>query len=237
MTSQSASAPKVKTKRPQQVKALRKPTVAVWLVNRLAREDELDIQRLLKAGESLTRAQTELARGQSPQRFLEARQEEQRALQRLTRAAHTLAAREGISSGATDRATATLRAAALTDEGRQLLKRGRLSEELQPPGFEALAGLTLTPSTPQSHESRKQANTEGDRRHALKQARDSLHQLRTEERELEKAARTAAHQADLAEAEARRTRQEADHARSQAEEAHNRVEAAEAELKRLRRRS
>lgn len=128
----------------EQVKALKKPTVAVWLVNRLTREDELDVQRLLKAGESLTKTQTELTRGQSAEGFLAARQEEQRALQRLTRAAHNLAAHEGISSSAIDRATQTLRAAALTDEGRQLLKRGQLTEELQPPGFEALAGLTPT---------------------------------------------------------------------------------------------
>src|SRR3954454_4399478 len=75
----------------QQVKALRKPTAAVWLVNRLAHENELDVKRLLKAGESLTKAQTELAKGQSPDGFLQARQEEQRALQRLTRAARKLA--------------------------------------------------------------------------------------------------------------------------------------------------
>src|SRR3954471_6434169 len=69
----------------QQVKALRKPTAAVWLVNRLAREDEWDIQRLLKAGESMTKTQAKVARGQSGDGLLEARRDEQRALERLAR--------------------------------------------------------------------------------------------------------------------------------------------------------
>src|SRR3954454_15989802 len=68
----------------QQVKALRKPTAAVWLVNRLAREDELDIQRLLKAGESMTKTQAKVARGQSPETFLEARGEDQGGSERST---------------------------------------------------------------------------------------------------------------------------------------------------------
>lgn len=66
------------------VKALRKPTVAVWLVNRLVREDELDVQRLLKAGESLAKTQARVAQGQSPEAFLDARREGERALERLT---------------------------------------------------------------------------------------------------------------------------------------------------------
>ena len=117
--------------------------MAVWLVNRLVREDELDVQRLLKAGESLAKTQANLAQGQSPEAFLDARQEEQRALQRLARAAQRLAESEGIGRSAIDRATQTLRAASLTYEGRRLLKQGRLTEELQPPGFEALSGMNF----------------------------------------------------------------------------------------------
>ena len=40
---------------------MRKPTAAAWLVNQLARERELDVQRLLKAGESLTKSQAKAA--------------------------------------------------------------------------------------------------------------------------------------------------------------------------------
>ena len=219
------------TEAAEQVKALRKPTAAVWLVNRLAREDELDIQRLLKAGESMTRTQAKVARGQSPEGFLEARREEQRALERLARAARKLADREGVGSSAIDRATQTLRAAALTEEGRKLLKRGRLTEELQPPGFEALTGLTFTP---QPH---APAATADGQRGKLKEARESLRHLRTKERELRAAARAAARAADRAEAEAQHKREHAAAAQSAADQASGRVEAAEAELERLRQRT
>lgn len=101
----------------EQVKALRKPTIAVWLANRLVREDELDVQRLLKAGESLAKAQAKVAQGQSPEAFLDARREGERALERLTRAAQRLVEREGVGRSAIDRATRTLRAASLTEEG------------------------------------------------------------------------------------------------------------------------
>jgi hypothetical protein len=212
----------------QQVKALRKPTAAVWLVNRLAREDELDIQRLLKAGESMTKTQARVAHGQSPEGFLEARREEQRALERLARAARKLADREGVGSSAIDRATQTLRAAALTTEGRKLLKRGRLTEELQPPGFEALTGLTFAT---QPHQ--QEGSTDGQPA-KLKEARESLRHLRTQERELQAAARAAARAADRAEAEAQHKREHATAAQSEADQASGRVEAAEAELKRLR---
>ena len=212
----------------RQVKALRKPTAAVWLVNRLARENELDVQRLLKAGESMTKTQAKVARGQSPEGFLEARREEQRALERLARAGRELADREDLGRSAIDQATQTLRAAALTEEGRKLLKRGRLTEELQPPGFEALTGLTFAPRP------HAQAGTTDSQRSTLKEARESLRHLRTQERELQAAARAAARAADRAEAEAQQKRERADAAQSEADGASARVEAAEAELKRLR---
>jgi hypothetical protein len=201
-------------------------------VNRLVREDELNVQRLLKAGESLSKAQTELAKGQSPDRFLEARQQEEQALQRLTRAAHRLAEREGIGSNAIDRAAQTLRAASLTDKGRQLLKRARLTQELQPPGFEALMGLDFASSPRQAGHAA--GGAPADRRQALKSAHDALRRLREEDRRLKSEARSAAREAERAEKEASRKRERADLAQAEADEAGALVEAAEAELKRLR---
>src|SRR3954469_14734659 len=51
--------------RGQEGKTLRKPTAAVWLVNQLARERQLDVQRLLTAGESLTKSQAAAAAGRA----------------------------------------------------------------------------------------------------------------------------------------------------------------------------
>ena len=216
----------------EEVKKLRKPPVAVSLVNRLARERELDVQRLAKAGEALTASQ---GKGDADA-FEEARGEEQRALERLSQAAKEIADREGFGGPAVERATQTIRAASLTDEGRGLLKQARLTEELQPPGFEALTGLA--PAAPRRPARRAKPQTKTDdkaeRRHALAEARETVRRLKAEERELASAARAAAREADRAEAAAAKLRQQADRAQAGAKEAGERVSRAEAELEQLR---
>jgi hypothetical protein len=171
-----------------QVKSLRKPTVGAWLANQLVRERELDVQRLLKAGESLSKAQTEAAGGASAAAFGEARREEQRALERLAQAAREIARREEASASALERATETLRAASLTEEGRELLRQGRLTNELQPPGFEALAGLApgggRVRRRPQAPSRRVGAQARAERQQTLREARERLRQLRAEEQSL-----------------------------------------------------
>lgn len=219
----------------EHVKSLRKPTAAVWLVNQLARERELDVQRLLKAGEALTESQVRATKGNSSEGFLEARREEHRALERLTEAAREMAEREGVGSSAVDRATQTLRAASVTREGRELLKRGRVTEELQPPGFEALAGLR--PADSRSRE-KKQASTprrdeQVNRRRALKEAREQVRELREEERELGAAARAAEREAERGEREASVLRKQAEEARAKAEAAAEKRAAAERNVERF----
>jgi len=166
-----------------EVKQLRKPSVAVWLVNRLAREREVDVKRLLKTAEALAKAQ---AKG-TKEAFGEARRDEQHALDRLA----TAARESGVGAQAADRAIQTLRAASLTPEGRELLKRGRLTEELEPPGFEALAGMAPPPKARP-----KPPPKEDDRK--LREARERVEQLKAEERELAAAARAAQREAEAA---------------------------------------
>jgi hypothetical protein len=219
--------------RAQEIKKMRKPTAAVWLVNQLARERPLDVQRLLKAGESLTKSQAEAAAGKSSQ-FPEARRDEHRALEQLAQAASEIAKRAGIGSPALAKATETLRAASLTTEGRELLRRGRLTEELEPPGFEALTGLEspgkrLTPTKKKAPRSDDRA----EKRLAQKEARERVRQLRAEERELVTAARAAAREAERAEAEAGAARRRAAEAKEKTRAMSDQREAAEADLDRL----
>jgi hypothetical protein len=215
----------------EEVRALRKPTVPVWLVNRLAHERELDVQRLRKAGEALAKGQAAATAGKSSDAFVEARQEEQRALTRLSEAAGEIAAREGLGAAATDRALETLRAASLSEEGRELLKRGRLTEELEPPGFEALAGLVG--SAPPRTEAPAKKDDGSEQRQALKEARERVKELKAEERELEAAARDAARDAARAEKEAAALRSRASDAETDAADAAERRAEAEAEVERL----
>lgn len=90
-----------------EIKKLRKPTAGVWVVNQLVRERPLDVQRLLKAGESLTKSQANAAAG-TPQTFPEARRDEQHALQQLAEGAREIAERAGIGSPALGKAMETL---------------------------------------------------------------------------------------------------------------------------------
>ena len=169
-----------------EVKRFRKPTLAVWLVNCLARERALDVKRLLKAGEALAASQA----GGSADEFAEARREEQHALERLAAAAAELAEREGAGPPAVERAVQTMRAASLGAEGRELLERGRLTEELEPPGFAALAGVP--PARAKPKQKPKPKDDRGERRRALEAARERVKELRADERERAKDAREAA---------------------------------------------
>jgi hypothetical protein len=191
----------------EQVKALRKPSVAAWLVNRVVRERELDVQRLLNASETLRKAQADAASGKS-EGFAEARRDEQRALERLAEAAREISGREGSGQAAVAQATQTLRAASLTDEGRELLKRGRLTEELEPPGFEALTGI-VPAKAPKRRAKPKP-------RQPSKKALERVEKLRQAERE--------------AVATAEKAEQEAERARAKAEAAAAKLAAAEREL-------
>jgi hypothetical protein len=217
------------------VKQLRKPPAAVWLVNRLAHERELDVQRLAKAGAQLGKSQMKAAGGESSASFLDARREEHRALERLDQAGREIAARNGVGAAAVDRAMQTLRAASLTDEGRELLKRGRLTEELEPPGFEALAGLKA--NVPRRGLRQQQPDDKGERaarRQARKEAADRLRELRREERELANTARTATREAERAEKQASNLRARAEDARAAAEAGKATREDAQRELEQLK---
>ena len=155
-----------------EIKQLRKPSVPAWVVNQLARQRELDMRRLLQAGEQLAGAQVEAIRAQGGDAFVEARRDEQRALEALAAGAREILAGAGRGAAALDRVLATLRAGSLTEDGRALLKSGRLTEELEPPGFEAFAGLGITapPAEP-----KKRGPTSEERR----RVRDLRRGLRT----------------------------------------------------------
>jgi hypothetical protein len=114
-----------------------------------------------------------------------------------------------------DRISRTLEAAAVDDEARELLKTGRLSRELEPSGFETLAGFTLPPRS-----AKPQPRDELGERRRLKQERERRRrELRERVRELEQQARETEREADRAEAAAADARQQAEKARAAADDA------------------
>jgi chromosome segregation ATPase len=190
------------------------------VVNQLARGRELDVQRLIKAGETLERAQREAISDGDWSGFETARREVRDATRRLLDAAEKML--PSASGSTLDRVAKTLRAAAATPEGRRLVKKGRLTEDLEPPGFEALTGLA-EPSAARTRSARSE-NGEGKQRQRRietlrqrKQKAESTADERSKEAaESERRAREAAQTAEMAKRTAVRARKRADDAAAEA---------------------
>jgi hypothetical protein len=211
------------------VAGLKKPTAAVWAANQLAREARKEVDAMLDAGHRVREAQRKaLAKGDP--RELERAQQAQNASVRglLGRAREILRERHGSASDATiDRLGATLRAASVDEDGRELLARGRLTEELEPAGFEALASMAaLLEKSPKARQSAA-AKQERDR---VADLREGVRDAKARESELRVAARDAQRTADRARKEAERLQAAADRAAERAEAAAGEVEEAEARL-------
>lgn len=213
-----------------EVKGLAKPTTAAWIVNQLAREKRRDVDRLLAAGERLREAQRAAVAGEGTSRFDESRGEENESRRALVEAAETLLAERNqkASPAVLDQVDKTLRAAAVLDEGRELLAAGRLVRELEAGGFELLAGVEPSKS--------KRAGAErpaAKRQERLGQAREDVKEARSRAREATDALRRAQREAkaarralDAAEAAAEEARQEADEAAAALEQAEDELAAA-----------
>jgi hypothetical protein len=173
---------------------LRKPTVAAWALNRLAREERRDIDLLLDSGHRLRTAQAGVLRGEARDAFEEAQRTERDAVARLVRAAERLlAARGGGSASVLEQVAASLHAAAISDDARELLARGRFTQPLALEGFDVLTGLA--PPT------RKPARKRPSRAEETKRAREELAAARRRLREAERIAQDAHRRAAEADAE------------------------------------
>jgi hypothetical protein len=187
------------------VRALRKPVLAAWVVNRLARERRDDVQALVEAAEAVRKGKPD-----ADERF-------RTTADGLVRAARDVLAGEGrkaTDAVVRDVAT-TLRSAAAADP--DVLRDGRLTEPVEATGFEAMAGAVPAARRPARRPAREDRRAEKAR---LDEARAALAGARDE-------ARALGREADRAEREARRLR-------ADAEAAERRVADAEERLARLR---
>ena len=202
------------------------------------------MQRLLEAGKQLAGAQVEAMRAQGGDAFLEARREEQHALEALAAGAKEILAGAGRGGAALDRVLATLRAGSLTEDGRALLKSGRLTEELEPPGFEALAGLDIPAGQARPRPAGKAAPaatrpeepTASDvqrRRKLASEARQRVRDLRRELRTIETRAAAAKRRAAQLREQLQAAEAEASDLDGQRRRAEEELEAAERDLEQL----
>jgi hypothetical protein len=174
------------------VTKVRKPTVAAWAMNRLARDQRRDVDLLLDSGHRMRTAQAGVLRGDARETFEQAQRIERDTIGRLVREAEQLLAeRGGASATVLEQIAASLHAAAVSEGGRALLAAGRFTQPLTLEGFNALAGLAPPPSK-RAAKPKPSRSTE-----QLKQARAELTEakkrLRTAERTAHEAHRLAAH--------------------------------------------
>jgi hypothetical protein len=119
------------------VRRMKRPSAPVWAINTLACEHPDAVRAFVDATDRLKRAQ--LA---DPKAATAASRAQRQSLQALVRSTEAILRRGRVSPTARtlQRISGTLLGAATGDDARADLLRGRLTEERQAPGFEALTG-------------------------------------------------------------------------------------------------
>lgn len=117
------------------VKQMKKPSRAAWAINQVARQHAKDVEQLLAAGDTLRDAQDAALRGDAS-KLRPAGRGVSEALDAVVERA------EPLSPTVRDAVRETLRVAAVDPAGRELLKSGTLTAELESGGF-GLEGVEL----------------------------------------------------------------------------------------------
>jgi DNA repair exonuclease SbcCD ATPase subunit len=137
----------------KRVKALAKPSASAWAVNQLHWTAQQDLQALLDAGERLREAQ-----GAGGAELREAIAQQRAALAVASKRAQSILTEGGhsVTPAVVRRVQRTLEALAVYGAKQPTPGAGRLTEDLEPPGFEALSGLIVGPAAapPQAPEPR-----------------------------------------------------------------------------------
>jgi hypothetical protein len=124
----------------ERVKALTKPPAPAWAVNQLYWQDPKAIERLRTLGERIRRAQTGQLKNADLRALIDEKKQMTSAL--LTKASVILEkAGHAASPDTMRRVSATLEALAAWGEIEGAPDAGRLTADLDPPGFDTLAAL------------------------------------------------------------------------------------------------
>jgi hypothetical protein len=209
--------------------ALRKPTVAAWVLNQLARRNRRDVDLLLDSGHRLREAQAGALSGGDREGFERARKAQHDALRRLRSDAEQLlkSERRGASASVLNQVEEALRAAAISEPGREALARGRFAEPPRAEGFDVVTALAPAP-TGQAPARRRRAGADELRAATAKltQARESARDAEQVALEAEREAGRIRRAAEAAQGEATRARARAKRAAQALADAEERVEKA-----------
>jgi hypothetical protein len=193
----------------------RKPTLPVHAANRLARARADDVAALIAAAEQIASAHES---GEAEQ-LRRAQAELAQHVRGLVGGSEKAAGRS-LSDDAEQRLATLLRAAAVDPETAPLLRRGVLAEEVEPSGFDALAGLSLAAPSAGSRRARP-AETKDARQEAKR--REKIDRLERELADARDALRSAEAELDTAQREADRARRRVGDAEKRLERAQDTV--------------
>jgi len=208
------------------VRQLAKPSIAAWAVNQLYWKRRSDYDALVEASTSLRKIHKAILGGHRGD-IRDATKAHDAAIERALKSTLALLREEGhpVTDATRQAIQTTLRALPGTDAP------GRLTQALQPGGFEMLSGLSVAP--PRAGDPRSKAEP------ARKDARppDKTDKTEKKDKKAQEAAARAARELRLAEHEAQRqefeaakTAREAEKAARAVEQAREAVEAAQQEL-------
>ena len=198
---------KGKAEEAKEVAALRKPTAALWIANQLARLAPEEVKALIHATERLRKGDD----------LRDAMHEQREALVKLSDAAGRAALEAGTqpSLALQRRVQNTVQAAATTAP--DALREGTLEHELEPMGFEGLAGVPM-PARREKEEEKEKENEKKKEKDAkeLRAAEKVADRLSVQAQKLERAAAHAEEVAAKAREQAKKARGEADAAAARA---------------------
>src|SRR5262249_20725415 len=185
------------------VRRLTRPTAAVWAINGAARENAEMVRSFVAATDRLRRAQDG-----TRDAVTEATRAQRRALQELVRATERILERGclRVTTTVRERVSRTLLGTAADPDSQRALLRGRLTEEREAPGFEALAGATIGRTPRRQTEAPRigrRARAADERR--ARAAREARAAAQARAHDLERTARALEEQAATEEGGAERT--------------------------------
>jgi len=189
----------------KEVATLRKPAAALWIANQLARLAPDEVKALIHATERLRKGDD----------LREAMRQQREALAKLADAAGRAALEAGTqpSLALQRRVQNTVQAAATAPDA---LREGTLEHELEPVGFEGLAGVPM-PARREEKEKEKENEKEKEKdAKELRAAEKAAHRLSVQAQKLERAAAHAEEVAAKAREKAKKARGEADAAAARA---------------------
>jgi hypothetical protein len=228
-----------------EVSALAKPTPSVWAVNALFERQPKKMEALLGAGKRARAAQREAVSGRGAETLREAIRTARSLSDELRWEAGQILAEQGRppSRIMVERIAANLQALAFSPDGSEAASRGWLDHDLEPPGFEVLAGLQVAGAPVVDLAARREARLKEEERKKAREPetpkvahlpeRSAFKEKRQEEARHREARREEARRSLEAAEKARREREE-EKLRKQIAAAEEKVERARADADSLR---